>query len=608
MTTQAYETQTELGHLSAAISAGATSITLVSGEGSNFDTDLPYDIMIGGDAGEVVSLTAIATDTLTISATSGAWAEGTAVFMIATLSQPRTSGQLALVADIAAAGGGDVFGPGPTTVDRSIPSYNGTGGYTLRANAAPLIASDGRITTLTDATGDQDAVNLRTLASQIVALVSSRRACRLVTVAALPAYTRSTNTLTATANGALSVDGTAVAVGDRILNRHGTGADRGIYTVTATGSAGAPYVLDRATDADAAGDFATGQIVNITAGSTRVGAAYYLSTTGAITLNTTTLTYDPLVPPRGAAANVQYRDSTTGEQEGAANAVITSGDVTLIPYTTTAPSAPSSGSTIFAMLRAGRGSFLTQSQRGPAQGYAPDWLTIPRVWTAGTGATLDTVGTPGPTNVNGGGSAVAQAVANTDFLTQFLRLRLTTNAVANNHAGVRAGTATIFTSASSNRGGFFWQAAFAIHTAPSSARYFIGVYGTSSSVPMTGGAEPSTFLNCAGFMVDSGESVFSWGVNDGTGTCTRTSITGAALTGDTYRYVASICAFPGSTDIYYALEQYDTSGTLALLADSVSTSDTPVAGTLLYDYVHGTPSAASAMSIDISCVVLQRWR
>lgn len=606
--TQSYSAQTELGHLSAAISAGATSITLVSGEGAQFDTDLPYDIMIGGDGGETVSLTAIATDTLTISATAGAWAEGTAVFMIATLSQPRTSGQLALVADIAAAGGGDVFGPGPTTVDRSIPSYNGTGGYTLRANAAPLIASDGRITTLTDATGDQDAVNLRTLASQLVSLVSSRRACRLVTVAALPAYTRSTNTLTATANGALSVDGTAVAVGDRILNRHGTGADRGIYTVTATGSAGAAYVLDRATDADASGDFATGQIVNITAGSTRTGAAYYLSTTGTITLNTTTLTYDPLVPPRGSAANVQYRDSTTGEQEGAANAVVTSGDITLLPYTTTAPSAPSSGSTVFALLRAGRGSFLTQSQRGTAQGYAPDWMTMPRIWSAGSANTPDTVNSAAMGTINGGGSPASQAPATTNYLTQFQRLRHSTSASANQHAGWRATFATVFTSSTANMGGFFWQARFSIHTHPSTARYFVGMYGTSSNIPMNAGVEPSTFLNCAGFMVDSSDSNFYWGTNDGTGTCTRTSITGAAMTGDTYQYIASICAFPGSTDIYYALEQYDTSGTFSLLADSVSTTDTPAAGTLLYDYVHGTPSTASTLSIDISCVVLQRWR
>lgn len=154
--TQAFVVQTELGHLSAAISGGATTIVLVGGEGVSFDTDLPYDIMIGGDGGEVISLTAIATDTLTVSATASAWPEGTAVFMIATLSQPRTSGQIALVSDIASAGGGDVSGPG-SSIDRAIPSWNGTGGTTLRSNSAPIIASDWRITSLTDPTGAQDA-------------------------------------------------------------------------------------------------------------------------------------------------------------------------------------------------------------------------------------------------------------------------------------------------------------------------------------------------------------------------------------------------------------------------------------------------------------------
>lgn len=609
MSQQAFEIATELGKISTAISAGATSIVLGSGHGANFDTDFPYDIRIGGDdTAETVSLTSISTDTLTVSATAGAWPEGTAVFMIATLTQPRTSGTIALTSDIGGGGGGDVFGPGPTTVDRSIPSWNGTGGYTLRANAAPIIASDGRITTVTDPTGDQDAVNLRTLTSQIVALVSSRRAVRLVTVAALPSYTRSTNTLTATANGALSVDGVSVAVGDRILNRHGTGADRGIFTVTATGSGGAPYVLDRATDADAAGDLATGQIVNVTAGGTRTGAAYFLSTTGTITLNTTTLTYDPLVPPRGSAANVQYRDSTTGEQEGAANVVITAGDVTLLPYSSTEPSAPSSGSTLFAMLRAGRHSFHVLGAAGTSQGFAPDWLTAPRVWTAGSANTPDWVNSAGMGTINGGGTAAAQAVADTDYLTQFQRIRHTTSATANNHCGWRATWASIFTSATANQGGFFWQSKFSIHTNPSSGRYLFGVLGTSSNIPLTGSVEPSALTNVAAFMVDSGETVFSWGTNDASGPCTRSSITGAALTGDTYLYVASIMALPGSTDIYYALERYDTSGTMSLLVDSVSTTNVPAAGTLLYDYSYGTPSAASAMSIDMCCVTLQRWR
>ena len=413
--TQSYSAQTELGHLSAGISAGATSITLVSGEGAQFDTDLPYDIMIGGDGGETVSLTAIATDTLTISATAGAWAEGTAVFMIATLSQPRTSGQLALVADLGASAG-----------------------------------------------------------------------------------------------------------------------------------------------------------------------------------------------PGGSDPQVQYNSS--GTFGGAANVTIDADDIVVGEVTTTTPASPSAGSKLFSLLRAGRNSFMTIGAAGDPQGYAPDWLTQPRIWSAGSANTPDTTNSAAMGTINGGGSALSQAPATTNYLTQFQRLRHSTSASANQHAGWRATFATVFTSTTANMGGFFWQARFSIHTHPSTARYFVGMYGTSSNIPMNAAVEPSTFLNCAGFMVDSSDSNFYWGTNDGTGTCTRTSITGATMTGDTYQYVASICAFPGSTDIYYALEQYDTSGTFSLLADSVSTTDTPAANTLLYDYVHGTPSTASTLSIDISCVVLQRWR
>lgn len=311
--------------------------------------------------------------------------------------------------------------------------------------------------------------------------------------------------------------------------------------------------------------------------------------------------------PGGSDTEVQWNNA--GAFDGAPNVTINADDLVVGEVAADAtPANPPAGSKLFSLLRAGRNSFMTIGATGDPQGYAPDWLTQPRIWSAGSANTPDTTNSAAMGTINGGGSALSQAPATTNYLTQFQRLRHSTNASANQHAGWRATFATVFTSTTANMGGFFWQARFTIHTHPSTARYFVGMYGTSSNIPMNAGVEPSTFLNCAGFMVDSSDSNFYWGTNDGTGTCTRTSITGAALTGDTYQYIASICAFPGSTDIYYALEQYDTSGTLVVLADSVSTTDVPAANTLLYDYVHGTPSTASVLSLDMSCVVLQRWR
>ncbi len=123
---------------------------------------------------------------------------------------------------------------------------------------------------------------------------------RLTTAAALPANTYNNGaagvgaTLTANANGALSVDGVAVAAADRVLIiNEATPANNGAYVVTQTGSAGTPYILTRATDFDQA---ATGEIANnayffTTEGATHAGSAFILSQTAVITVGTTALPF-----------------------------------------------------------------------------------------------------------------------------------------------------------------------------------------------------------------------------------------------------------------------------------------------------------------------------
>lgn len=600
MSAQGYEIATELGQLSAAISGGATSLVLRSGQGSSFDTDFPYDIRIGGDSSaETVTLSAVSTDTLTVSATAGAWPEGTAVFMIAALTQPRQNGTIALTSDIS--GGGGISGPGAST-DRAIATWNGTGGTALRNNA-PLIASDGRITTVTDPTGDQDAVNLRSVAAQIVALVSSRRAVRLVTVAALPSYTRSSNTITATANGALSVDGVSVASGDRILNRHGTGADRGIFTVTATGSGGAPYVLDRATDADAAGDLATGQIVNVTAGSTRVGAAYYLSTTGAITLNTTTLTYDPLVPPRGSARNVQYRDDSTTEQEGAANLAIDAGGYpTVGPVTgTTALATPSTGLTHASRYRAGMDQPGWLGRRG-REILAQRSLIVKPVWFFhnGNAASVTASNTLGDWTL--GGTGQARNVATSAF-GQHRRIGIRSATADNNAAGLRATSPQFFRGTSAGLGGFFWAGIWGCAASTGAMRAIAGLQSVSTFGSVT--SDPSAQTNCAAFMADSGETEYRFGTNDASGSCTRTSSFGASFpinTASADMYLGMIYVELGvGSDIYYSLENLITG---ALAEGSVS-SDLPANTALLAPVIafgNGVNTPDAATDLDISLI------
>jgi len=124
--------------------------------------------------------------------------------------------------------------------------------------------------------------------------------CVYATAAALPANTYNNGalgvgaTLTAVANGALSVDGSAVATSQRILVKDEvTQANNGVYTVTQTGSGILPYILTRATDFDTAG---AGEIANnayffVTAGATNINDSFVLSQLSAITVGTTALPF-----------------------------------------------------------------------------------------------------------------------------------------------------------------------------------------------------------------------------------------------------------------------------------------------------------------------------
>lgn len=118
----------------------------------------------------------------------------------------------------------------------------------------------------------------------------------LATAAALaavtPAGTGVGHTLTADANGALTVDGVAAAAGMRVLVKNQVaGDDNGIYVVTDAGSGGTPFILTRATDFDAVGEMPYGASVYVRGGDTNAGKTFVHTTTAAITVDTTALTF-----------------------------------------------------------------------------------------------------------------------------------------------------------------------------------------------------------------------------------------------------------------------------------------------------------------------------
>jgi len=116
---------------------------------------------------------------------------------------------------------------------------------------------------------------------------------RAVTAAALPAYTRTANVITADANGALAaVDGVTLIASDRLLLKNGAdGSDNGIYTVTTVGDGGTAFVLTRATDADTSGEVTAGMFTFSEEGTANADTGWVLSTNNPITLNTTALAF-----------------------------------------------------------------------------------------------------------------------------------------------------------------------------------------------------------------------------------------------------------------------------------------------------------------------------
>jgi hypothetical protein len=152
-----------------------------------------------------------------------------------------------------------------------------------------------------------DIVN-KAYADSIASGINFHQSVRLATAAALPANTYNNGTsgvgatLTANANGALSVDGVAVVAGNRILVKDEVaGANNGVYVVTQVGSGSTPYILTRATDFDSAGtgvdQIDAGDFFLVTAGSTLSNTSWVQQTPLPITVGTTAIVFSQFAAP-----------------------------------------------------------------------------------------------------------------------------------------------------------------------------------------------------------------------------------------------------------------------------------------------------------------------
>ena len=223
-------------------------------------------------------------------------------------------------------------------------SVNGTtvGATTPAAGTFTSVAMTSGTITTAPSSGN-DIVN-KTYADAIASGINFHQSCRLATTAALPSNTYNNGasgvgaTLTATANGALSVDSTAVVATNRILVKNeGNAAYNGVYVVTQPGDGGTPYILTRATDFDSAGSgvdqIDAGDFFLITAGSSNANTSWVQQTPLPITIGTTGIVFSqfgaPLVYSPGTGLsespaytfNIANTGVVSGSYGGAATAM-----------------------------------------------------------------------------------------------------------------------------------------------------------------------------------------------------------------------------------------------------------------------------------------------
>ena len=141
--------------------------------------------------------------------------------------------------------------------------------------------------------GDDSLVN-KSYVDAVANGLDVKASVKVATTANLAAtYNNGNGTLTASSNGAISVDGVTLSVNDRVLVKdQSTQTQNGFYKVTATGSGGAAFVLTRTPDADAASELTGGAFTFVEEGTANADNGFVLTTNGTPTLGTTNITFE----------------------------------------------------------------------------------------------------------------------------------------------------------------------------------------------------------------------------------------------------------------------------------------------------------------------------
>lgn len=189
---------------------------------------------------------------------------------------------------------------GALSTSANLVTLTGSQTLTNKTLTSPVITGG---TTVTVPSSADDLAN-KAYVDSVAQGLNFHASCRYATTAALPTYTYNNGasgvgaTITAVANGALSVDSATPSAGDRILVKNETLTNapyNGVYTVTTVGSVSAAFVLTRATDYDTSGsgtnEIDEGDFILVIGGTVNANSSWVQQTPLPITVGTTSLVF-----------------------------------------------------------------------------------------------------------------------------------------------------------------------------------------------------------------------------------------------------------------------------------------------------------------------------
>ena len=141
--------------------------------------------------------------------------------------------------------------------------------------------------------GDDSLVN-KSYVDAVANGLDVKASVRVATTANLAGtYNNGNGTITASSNGAISIDGVSLTTNDRVLVKdQSTATQNGFYKVTTVGSGGAAFVLTRTPDADEASEVTGGAFTFVEEGTANADNGYVATHNGTPTLGTTNITFE----------------------------------------------------------------------------------------------------------------------------------------------------------------------------------------------------------------------------------------------------------------------------------------------------------------------------